>query len=248
MKNALEYIPAIVAFVAVVMGISAFDKWDSTQAGFRKVTPFGWATGGLGVAALVASSWLTRSKQKEAGRQVQQREHLRKISHAEARLALREITSPFFILFGDDTEGTMLDLVPQHIEDPDKLGSVMRIDVRSNSPFDDGSGPVPWNRVLKGNADRGASRIDRVMQIYAAYLEPEVLEALSELRTSEFLVLRLQSLDMHLAANQRLKFLEFPFVNAPDMSDCWGFGGFWKMMREVDRVLIKDPERLRWRL
>ena len=66
------------------------------------------------------------------------------------------------------------------------------------------------------------------------------------LRTSEFLVLRLQPLDVNV--NQHLKFLEFPFVNAPDMSDCWGVGRFWKMMRELDQLLDRDPDCLRRRL
>lgn len=241
MKKTLEYIPAIVAFLALVMGISTFQKWDPNQVGLRHVTPFGWVTGGLGVAALVASLSLT-------GRQIRQRERLRKISHAEARLALREITYPFFTLFGDDSEGAALHLVPQHIQDRSKLTAVMHIDARSNSPFDHGSGYVPWDKLLKAQADRGASRLDRVMQIYAAYLGPEVLEALSELRTSEFLVLRLQALDVHVNVNQHLKFLEFPFVNAPDMSDMWGFGQFWQMVRELDELLHRDPDRLRRRL
>src|SRR5215469_9220213 len=151
------------------MGISSLQKWDSTQVGLHHVTPFGWSTLGLGAAALVASLWLTKTNQKERHRQLRQREHLRKISHAEARLALRGITYPFFTLFGDDSSEAELLLVPQHIEDRGKLTSVMAIDVRSNSPFDAGSGNVPWYKLLKEVADRGASRLDRVMQIYAAY-------------------------------------------------------------------------------
>lgn len=248
MKRILEYIPAIVAFFAVVMGLSPFQKWDSTQAGLRHVTPFGWVTCGSGIAALVASVWLTRHSQRESDRKVRQQEHLRKISHAEARLALRQITYPFFTLFGDDSSEAELDLVPKHVKDRKTLGSVMRIDVRSTSPFDHGYGPLPWHRLLKSQADLGALRLDRVMQIYAAYLEPEVLEALSELRTSEFLVVRLQSLDVHVNVNQQLKLVEFPFVNAPDLSDCWGFGQFWQKMADLDGLLYKDPDRLRRRL
>src|SRR5258708_116305 len=143
MRKTSEFFPPIVAFFAVLLGISPFQKWDSTQVGLRQVTPFGWVAVGLGVAALIASFWLTWNSQKESRRQLRQREHLRKISHAEARLALRNITYPFFNLFDDDSQETELSLVPPHIEDREKLSSVMRIDVRSNSPFDDGSGPVP---------------------------------------------------------------------------------------------------------
>lgn len=172
----------------------------------------------------------------------------RLLAHAEIRLALRQITWPFFSLFGDDTEESDLQLVPEHIEDMQRLASVMRIEVRSRTPGLSGSTfDVPWAEVLKENADRGAARVDRSMQIYAAYIEPPILEALFELQTSEFLA-RLRRLDEHVRVNTHVKFLDFPFVNAPDMSDRFGFGQFWATMRKLDTLLDKNPDRLRRRL
>jgi len=246
MKRTLEYLPALVAFLAVVMGISTNPKWDSTQTGLRHVTRFGWATVGVGIAALVASVIVTRKRQKDLERQTSQRDHLRRIAHADVWLALRQITWPFFSLFGDEANESDLQLVPPHIEDPSRLASVMKIDIRSKTHGLSGSTfDVSWAEVLEENAARGAARIDRAMQIYAAYLEPEILEALSELQTSEFLVLRLHRLAEFVQTNTHVGFLEFPFVNAPDISDCFGFGQFWKIIRKLDQLLSKDPDRIR---
>ena len=250
MKKTLEHIPAVVAFLAVIMGMSTNPKWDPTQAGLHRVTAFGWATAGLGVTALVASGVLTRIRQRELDRQTTQRKQLRRTSHAEVRLALRQVTWPFFSLFGDDSEEAEFQLVPEHIEESARMASVMRIEVRSRTPGLSGSTfEVPWAEVLKGNADRGTERIDRAMQIFAAYLEPEVLEALSELRTSEFLW-RLRTLDERVNTNTHVAFLEFPFPNPPGASNQmeFGFRQFWRLVRSLDGLLQKDPDRLRRRI
>jgi hypothetical protein len=187
-------------------------KWDPSQQGLRRVTAVGWTTGSVGLAALAVSALVTWNRQRELRRQTVQRDQLRAIADAEVRLALSQITWPFFTLFGDDSEEAVLALAPAHIEDPSRLATVMRVDIRSKDrPFPGGTFDVSWAEVLKMNADRGAARIDRAMQIYAGYLEPSVLEALSELRTSEFLVLRLQRLDEYVEMNREVALLEFPF-------------------------------------
>lgn len=121
MKKKLEHIPAVVAFLAVIMGMSTNPKWDATQTGLHRVTTFGWATAGLGLAALVASGVLTRIRQGELGRQTTQRGQLRRTAHAEVRLALRQVTWPFFLLFGDDSEEAEFQLVPEHIEESGRM-------------------------------------------------------------------------------------------------------------------------------
>jgi hypothetical protein len=243
--RAIDYIPAFVAAVALVLGIAGSPlSWNTRPHGFlRKLTSLGRVAFIVGVIGLIGSIYLTWQQHTELDFHTSQQEHLRRIAHTEIRLALRETIGPFFNLFGDDTKESQSLLVPAHIEDPDRLKAVMRIDVRSKSPFDEGYGPLSWDRVLKEAADRGAARIDRVMQIYASYLEPDVLEALSDIRNSEFLVLRLQGLDTDVEINKNLKFLYFPFVNV------LGFGEFWKTMRKLDnKLLFSDPDRLRRRM
>ena len=247
--KALDYVPAPVAFVALLVSVggSSF-SWDSVQ---RQLTPLGWTAIALGSLALAGSLFLTWRQHRDLDLQRRQRDQVRAIAHAETRLAVGQITWPFFSLFGDESEESFLQLAPPHIEDAERLTKVMQIEVRSQTPgLSGGTFGISWAEVLKRNADSGAARIDRVMQIYAAYLEPEVLEALSELRTCEFLVLRLQRLDEHVEENAQIAFLHFPFPSPPEINDRFGSGflSFWTIVRRLDQRLLREPARLRRRL
>ncbi|MGH8005490.1 MAG: hypothetical protein ACREQ3_00585 [Candidatus Binatia bacterium] len=121
----------------------------------------------------------------------------------------------------------------------------MGIDIRSKDrAFPGGTFDVSWAEVLKLNADSGTVRLDRAMQIYASYLALPVMEALSEVRTSEFLF-RLQRLDEHVEMNTQVAHLEFPFDGRRGE---FGFGQFWAMVRKLDGLLTKDLKRLRRRM
>lgn len=249
MKKKLDYVPGIVAFLAVGMGISPTPKWNAAQ---EQLTYFGWATIGLGLSALIASMLLTYFRHKEFELQTEQRKRIEQIAHSEIRLAIKQITGPFFSLFGDSSEESIFEIIPEHIEDPDRMAAVLRIELRSNNPGELMSGyfEETWDKVLKMNADHGAERIDRAMQIYGTYLEPSVLESIYEIRTSEFLVLRLQRLDELVETNTKVEFLSFPFPNFEKGEDLytWGYGKFWKMVRILDGLLVKDKERLHRRM
>ena len=240
--KALDYVPAPVAFAALLVSLGG--PFNATTGG--QLTLLGWATLGLGAAAMVAALVLTRRAHRELDAQASQRRHLREIADAEVRLALKQITWPFFTLFGDDTEESMHELVPEHIQDATRLTAVVGVDIRSKDrAFPGGTTfDISWAEVLKLNADSGTVRLDRAMQIYAGYLAPPVMEALSEVRTSEFLF-RLQRLDEHVEKNTQVAHLEFPFVRGP-----WefGFGQFWEMVRKLDGTLTKDLKRLRRRM
>ena len=131
MKKKLDYVPGVVAFLAVGMGISQTPKWNAAQ---EQLTHFGWATIGLGLAALIASILLTYFRHKEFELQTKQRKRIKEIAHAEIRLAIKQITHPFFSLFGDDNQESILELIPEHIEDPDGMAAVLRVELRSNDP------------------------------------------------------------------------------------------------------------------
>lgn len=237
----LDYVPAPVAFAALLVSLGG--PFNATAAG--ELTLLGWATLAFGAAALIAALVLTRRAHRELDVQARQRNHLREIADAEVRLAVKQITWPFFTLFGDDTEASMQELVPEHVGDEGRLSQVMRVDIRSKDrAFPGGTFDVSWAEVLKMNADSGTARVDRAMQIYASYLSPSVLEVLSELRTSEFLW-RLQRLDEHVDMNTQVAHLEFPF-DGPRGE--FGFNEFWAYIRKLDRLLAKDPKRLRRRM
>jgi hypothetical protein len=240
-KNTLHFISAGVSFFAVVIGVIPTPKWDPTQEGLRHLTLLGWVALGLGFAALLASLFLTRLSQKAIDFQTRQRRRIQVTANAEVRRAIRQITLPFFDLFGDTDDGSKMPLFPQHIQDPDRLAAVLRIEIRSTGRALSGvTFEVPWADVLQENANRGAAQIDRAMQIYATYLEPEVLWLLSELRSSEFLVIRLQMLVENVKRNADVKFLQFPFPSRPSIEDpiSSGYGPFWEMIRKLDEILV----------
>ncbi len=243
----LDYIPGPLGALALLISIGGSPfSWDGSQGGLQGLTGLGWTSIVLGALALFSSLFLTWRRHGELDAVAHQHRKLRSIADGEVRLAIKQITFPFFTLFGDDTEGAQLELVPDHIEDADRLASVLKVDIRSKEqPFSGGNYGVPWAGVLKGNADRGIARIDRALQIYAAYLKPEVIESLSDLRSSEFLVLRLGRMDESVEMNVDVKFLSFPFPGAR-MGDC-GYTSFWNTIRVLDGLLAKDPDRLRRR-
>jgi hypothetical protein len=242
----LDFIPPLVAFIAVTIGVYPVTKWDATQEGFRQLTTWGWVTVGLGAAALVASILTTFKRHNELHVKKGQLEEIKKIAHSEIRLGLRQITWVFFTLFGSENEDSWLELVPPNVDDPETLNSVLKVDLRSNERVHYGTFNEPWFEILKLNSDKGALKIDRALQIYASYLEPEVLYELSEVRTCEFLVLRLQRLDQHVSDNKQVQFLTFPFPGNRDGD--YGYEKFWQHIRRLDELLEKEPARLKRRL
>ncbi len=246
--KALDYIPGPLGALALLISIGGSPfSWDKSQAGLQGLTGLGWTSIALGALALFSSLFLTWRRHGELDTAARQRRKLRSIADGEVRLAIKQVTWPFFTLFGDDTEDAQLELVPNHIEDADRLAAVVKVDIRSKDrAFPGGTFDVPWAEILKDNADRGIARIDRALQIYAAYLDPGVIESLSDLRSSEFLVLRLGRLDEYVEMNTDVQFISFPFPGAKGGES--GYGSFWNIVRVLDELLAKDPDRLTRRL
>jgi hypothetical protein len=236
----LDYVPGPLGALALVISIGGSPfSWDSTQTGLGALTPLGWAAVAMGAVALLSSLFLTWRNHRELDYQARQREKLRSISHAEVALALREMTVPFYFLSAPDYAETepSLNLVPSLLDDPARYAEVMKIDIRSNA-YD----TTTWAEYLQGKAKSGAARLERILQIYAAYIEPHTLEALSELRTSEFLY-RLQTLAEHVSDNTHVELLHLPFPRHLGQEERdFGFGQFWELVRRLERLLDRaDP-------
>jgi hypothetical protein len=75
-------------------------------------------------------------------------------------------------------------------------------------------------------------------------------DQLSELRTSEFLVLRLRGLDDYVNMKKEAKVLGFHFVDPPSMQDHMdtGYKPFWDIVTSLDSVLERDDAKLERRL
>lgn len=90
-----------------------------------------------------------------------------------------------------------------------------------------------WKDSIQSAAIRASGDIDRTLQIYAAYLNSEVLAAVSALRHSEFLF-RIQRID------------EQPMLDVPREDrnhfppDAFGYEHFWKLVVQLDEMLLRD--------
>lgn len=244
----IDYLPGAVAFAAALLAIAGGKKTISTKRGISRPTRTGWFALGLAVAALASGMAITWRSQQLLEAQARQRATLRSVAHAELRLALHSITQWFFLLLGDDGPHARFALVPAHVFDMKSVQEAQTVDIRK--PLAIFSPPTTWAELLQTSADRGSQQLTQVLQIYAPYLEPDVLALLSELRTSDFLVLRLRGLRDHVEMNKHVQTLGFHFVDPPGMRDHLdtGWDRFWKIMVQLDRLLERDTKRLERRL
>lgn len=202
----------------------------------------------LALLALGASLAITRRSHGVLAAHARQQQTLRSIAHAELRLSLHTITQWFFLLLGDDGPGARFALVPPHVFDKERIYAAQSIDIRE--PLTAFSPPTTWASLLQSSADRGSRQVTETLQIYAPYLEPEVLALVSELRTSDFLVLHLRRLDEHVSDNKHVEKLAFYFVDPPGMLDHMdtGYERFWTLVSGLDKLLERDTSRLERRL
>jgi hypothetical protein len=179
----LDYLPSLLAFTAAVLAIGGQTKTNVSERGLRRLTKAGWIALCLAVIALLAGIAITRRTQRALEVQAHQRTFLRSVAHAQIRSSLHTITGWFFLLLGDFKDpDARFGLVPAHVFDRERIRTTLSFDIRQ---------PIPhfwpettWAELLKSSADRGSEELTEALQIYAPYLDPEILALLSELRTS----------------------------------------------------------------
>jgi len=129
----LEYIPALVAFVAALIAVVGAPKWDTAKRGFGRPTITGRAVIALATVALLASLGLTWRAQQRADFQQLQRDRITVVAHTELRLALRQLTGNFTEAFRDRGEAPPeFGLVPKDVLDPTKRAALAARDLRAN--------------------------------------------------------------------------------------------------------------------
>ena len=246
--QALLYIPAVVGFAAALIAIGGAPKWDPTQHGLRRLTATGRVALAMAAIALLASSVLTWRAQQSADFQRIQRERITTVAHTELRLAIRQLSGPFFeVLFRETGQvPPEFGLVPLNVLDQPNRTVLAALDLNAASPFTPATGPpLKWWDAFQGSATNASKQIDRVLLIYAPYLDSDVLALVSELQTSEFLVMRLQRLGEHVTMNAS-EGRPLPFRYAePSPDHPWGYEHFWGLVSELDKKLTKDETRLR---
>ncbi len=244
----IDYIPGVVAFAAAALATFGGDKTAKSQRGLRRLTRVGWLAIILAIIALIAGAAVTYRSQQALAEQERQRKVLRSIADTEVRLALRTLTGWFFMLVGDDGPEARFILAPPHILDRDKILAAQEIDIRK--PMEIFSPATSWIELLESSTTRGSQQLTQALQIYAPYLDPGTLELISELRTSEFLILRLGGLRDYANINKDVKELHFHFIDPPGMLDRMdtGYERFWKIVMRLDNILELDRNKLERRL
>jgi hypothetical protein len=209
----IDYLPSVVAFVAALLAVAESKQIDESRRGLHRLTRVGWLAIFLAILALGSGIAITRRSQQTIAFQEQQRKVLRSVADTEIRLALHTITGWFFMLVGDDGPEAQFALVPPHILDMQRVQAAQEIDIRK--PLANMDPPTSWAQLLESSATRGSEQLTQALQIYASYLDPETLALLSELRTSDFLVMRLRGLSDFVSMNKHIEMLHFYFVDPP---------------------------------
>jgi hypothetical protein len=240
----IDYIPGVVAFVAAFLAVVGGDKTDQSKRGLRRVTRVGWLVISLAVLAFGSGIAITRHTHQALEVQERQRKVVRSVADTEIRLALHTLTGWFFMLVGDDGLDARFALVPPHILDMQRVRAAQEIDIRK--PLEIFSPATSWAELLESSATRGSQQLTQALQIYAPYLDPETLALLSELRTSDFLVLRLRGLSDYVSMNKNVTTLGFHFVDPLGMLDHMdtGYERFWEIVARLDKVLELDQNKL----
>jgi hypothetical protein len=244
-----KYLSALMALAAAVVGCIGGTA-DAAATGLQRITLIGWIAIAAALVSFSVIVYETRRDHSKIRWQESQRKTVASIAHAELRLALRRLTGPFLEIFGDDwSEFT---LVPKQAMDGQARSRVAETDLRAQGPYTrtDDSKPAWW-QIFQEAASQAAARIDRVLQIYATYLDAESLGLISELRSSQFLADRLLRLDDLVELNRTLKTpLHFRYVESQggDQRDMFGYEDFWRLLTALDARLDRDERRLRHRV
>jgi hypothetical protein len=231
--NAVDFIPSIVAFAAALVALVGKPKWDSKKRGIRRLTVTGRLTLVLATIALFSSFGLTWRAQQAADLRRSQQEKITRVAHTELRLALQDLSGWFVEVLWQ----AKLDTVRPGYEGPHTSGLIF-----PQCMLNDGDRALiaaklkvqpGWKDRIKSSAITASGNIDRTLQIYAAYLNSEVLAAVSALRHSEFLF-RIQRIEeqpmLDVSPGERS---HFP-------PDAFGYERFWKLVVQLDEILLRD--------
>ncbi len=231
--NAADYIPSIVAFAAALVALVGKPKWDPKKRGLRRLTLTGRLTLALASVALLSSFAFTWRAQQAADVRRTQQEKITRVAHTELRLALQDLSGWFVEVLWQ----AKLDTVVPGYQGPHTSGLIF-----PKCMLNDGDRAMiaaklkaqpGWRDSIKSAAIRASGDVDRTLQIYAAYLSSDVLGAVSALRHSEFLF-RIQRIEQQ------------PMLDVPpeDRSryppDAFGYEQFWKLVAQLDEVLVRD--------
>lgn len=196
----LDYIPAIIAMGAVVLGVRG-GTWDRTRRGWKRVTRTGWLSLVLGFVACVVSAVQTGISERKLEWQERQKQTVRIIAEGELHESLLHLLFPFEVLcyeIKDDFKDVPPyaggfygdhDIRLKWLTNPNVMYRFEHYDLnrRPARYFDDGT----WGYLFHSATTKSLADIERTLEKYSMYLDADVMIDIKRLEKHEFTELRL---------------------------------------------------------
>ena len=192
----LDYIPSLVGFVAVLLGVRG-GTWDDSKRGWKRLRRTGAFAILLGALALIVSLLQVAHSRREADFQKSRIANVRLVAEQELHDAMRECLWPFEELhdniclefhdrdyqpsrFMADFDYSISELTADSFTA--HFGFIVpREHPKHTPPFPE----LTWSALFSESATRANRRIEAALSKYAAYLEPETIANLTEIQNHD---------------------------------------------------------------
>jgi hypothetical protein len=213
----MQYMAAVFAFVAVVVGITR-NTWNQE---LQQPTQLGWVTIAIAAASLLVSVVLVYRDHKK----LDWRAKVKKVAEREMREALDHVLHPFGTLWmnmvyapssskvGEMAKSLKFD-ERRFYRDAEYLAGKLKeaafleawehFDLRRDPAHPPIYPSFTWAQFFTTASDRGNEKFESTVAKYSTYLEPEVLLQVHALQACEFFKMRLRELPVLLEANQHM--------------------------------------------
>jgi hypothetical protein len=214
MKKLIGYAPALIAFLAMFVGLLGPGR-SADKTGLRAITPFGWTSCAIAAASLCVAVYVQRTKNAELAAALASKQQMQTAVFRELQASLDSMRDVLrhAALMPYVTNAETADGMPEKLpyKEYGESRRAWDIDLRSEetihvlerlylSPAARLKAPyipvsVPFGtdtrtsmRIIAEESDAAARRVESCVQKYAAVgLTPEMIAAGSELFTSPFL-------------------------------------------------------------
>ena len=186
----------------------------------------------IGLLALAASILVTARNKRDQAESKETKEQIAAIGRSRLLRAINHAVHPI-VYSAIWQKHCAVPESPLDLLSTDRRSILASLDLNSASPYVDGPfAEIKWHTMLQRAATEGAREITTTLQIYSAYLSPEVMESVTRLLYSDFLQFRLLHMhDIVLANTSRDLNRVVPFFwAAEDEGRNMDYEEFWKLL------------------
>jgi hypothetical protein len=222
LRGIIDYLPAACAFLAALIAVLGKEKtWRPNERGLKKLSAPGWAAMLIAIVSLGAAFLLTTRAQERAQVAAHNREQLQSLAYRklldgplqELRGALDELSrlryaDPYDI---DNVSGLLSD---EELLSADHFQELLKVNLLPLKPL---VRPVwegrPAVEYISVTSEEAIEDSDRILAIFAPFLEASTVERVSELTSHKF-TQHLRSLYLKVLYWQTRGVTEYPAVDA----------------------------------